>query len=192
MKYKNLIYLKLLIIIKISLSFQISSIIPVKKILLTDDIKIISFNKYLYWNINSKGYGIKFDNNSNISLIPFNLFKNIFNSYRELEDVNPIIRKYENGIQEIIINTNDFYGFQIIHFILENTSISIPLKYFLVKKNNELEEDKEQEYSICFLTKESQEYIIFGEDLIKLMNIEFLEDNDFIIHNDEFIYKFDE
>ena len=194
MKYQNIFYtIFFLKIIKLAFSSnQISPIIPVKRTLLTDDIKSLNFSKYLYLEIDSKGYGIIFNNTSNISLIPYNLFNYIFYSYRQLEDVNPTIKKYENNIQEIIINTNDFYGFQIIHFILENISISIPLKYFLVKKNIKIEEDKEPEYGICFLSRENQEYIIFGKDLLEIMNIEFKENNNIIIHNDEFIYNFEE
>ena len=49
-----------------------------------------------------------------------------------------------------------------------------------------------KQYSIRFLTKKDQEYIIFGRDLIEIMDIEFKDENNFIIHNNEFITKLNE
>jgi hypothetical protein len=64
--------------------------------------------------------------------------------------------------------------------------ISIPIKYFLIgKEENEL-------YGLVFLTKENQEYIEFGKNLIDVMNIEFPDEKNFVIHNEEFIIKFKE
>ena len=182
-----------LIIIKISLSSnQISSIIPVKKILITDNVKILSISKISKYNLNSVGFGIKFDNTSNVSYVPYNLFRDIAYTFKFIEDSNPTIKKM-NGTQELTIKTNYFYGFEIIHFILENIGITIPLKYYYIKKETRKDnDDEEQEYGMVFLTKEDQEYIIFGNNLIEPMNIEFRDENNFIIHNDEFISKLDE
>jgi len=182
-----------LIIIKISISSnQISSIIPVKKILITDDVKTLSLSRISKYDLNSIGYGIKFDSTSNVSYVPYNLFGNIAYTFKFIEDSNPTIKKY-NGTQELTIKTNYFYGFEIIHFILENIGITIPLKYYLIKKETKKENvDDEQEYGMVFLTKEDQENIIFGNNLIEQMNIEFKDENNFIIHNEEFISKLDE
>ena len=182
-----------LIIIKLSLSSNLNSlIIPVKKILITDDVKTLSFTRISKYNLNSKGYGIKFDNTSNTSFVPYNLFRDIVYTFRFIDDSNPSIKKY-NGTQELTIKTNYFYGFEIIHFILENMGITIPLKYYLMKKETIKEDDdEEQEYGMVFLTKEDQENIIFGSNLIELMKIEFTDENNFIIHNEEFISKLDE
>ena len=192
--FSNFLYIIIsLIIINLSLSSnQISSIIPVKKILIADDVKTLSLSKISRYNLNSIGFGIKFDNTSNISYVPYNLFRDIAYTFKFIEDSYPTIKKM-NGTQELIIKTNYFYGFEIIHFILENIGITIPLKYYLIKKETKKEDDdEEQEYSMVFLTKEDQENIIFGSNLIKLMNIEFKNENNFIIHNDEFISKLDE
>ena len=182
-----------LIIIKISLSSnQISSIIPVKKILITDDVKTLSISRISKYNLNSVGFGIKFDNTSNVSYVPYNLFRDIAYTFKFIEDSNPTIKKM-NGIQELTVKTNYFYGFEIIHFILENIGITIPLKYYLIKKETRKDnDDEEQEYGMVFLTKEDQEYIIFGKNLIEPMKMEFKGENNFIIHNDEFISKLDE
>ena len=182
-----------LIIIKISLSSnQISSIIPVKKILITDDVKTLSISRISKYNLNSVGFGIKFDNTSNVSYVPYNLFRDIAYTFKFIEDSNPTIKKM-NGIQELTVKTNYFYGFEIIHFILENIGITIPLKYYYIKKETRKDnDDEEQEYGMVFLTKEDQEYIIFGKNLIEPMNMEFKDENNFIIHNDEFISKLDE
>ena len=182
-----------LIIIKISLSSnQISSIIPVKKILITDDVKTLSISRISKYNLNSVGFGIKFDNTSNVSYVPYNLFRDIAYTFKFIEDSNPTIKKM-NGTQELTIKTNYFYGFEIIHFILENIGITIPLKYYYIKKETRKDnDDEEQEYGMVFLTKEDQEYIIFGKNLIEPMNMEFKDENNFIIHNDEFISKLDE
>ena len=182
-----------LIIIKISLSSnQISSIIPVKKILITDDVKTLSISRISKYNLNSVGFGIKFDNTSNVSYVPYNLFRDIAYTFKFIEDSNPTIKKM-NGTQELTIKTNYFYGFEIIHFVLENIGITIPLKYYLIKKETKKDnDDEEQEYGMVFLTKEDQEYIIFGNNLIEPMNMEFRDENNFIIHNDEFISKLDE
>jgi hypothetical protein len=182
-----------LIIIKISISSnEISSIIPVKKILITDDVKTLSISRISKYNLNSVGFGIKFDNTSNVSYVPYNLFRDIAYTFKFIEDSNPTIKKM-NGIQELTVKTNYFYGFEIIHFILENIGITIPLKYYFIKKETRKDnDDEEQEYGMVFLTKEDQEYIIFGKNLIEPMNMEFKDENNFIIYNDEFISKLDE
>ena len=81
---------------------------------------------------------------------------------------------------------NLYYGFETIHFIFEDYGITIPLHYFLIEK------DETQKYGLRFLTVENQEYIIFGKDLIELMDIEFIDKNHINIKNDEFISKMDE
>ena len=61
-----------LIIIKLSLSSnQTSPLIPVKKILITDDVKTLSLSRISRYNLNSIGFGIKFDNTSNVSYVPY-------------------------------------------------------------------------------------------------------------------------
>ena len=77
-------------------------------------------------------------------------------------------------------------NFEITHFILENFGISIPFKYFYI------EIQKGQEYKLRFKTKVDQEYIEFGKDLIDVMNIEFKDEKNVIIHNEEFLTKIED
>ena len=61
--------------------------------------------------------------------------------------------------------------------------IVIPLDVmFTLNSNNE--------YVFRFKGKKDAEYIVFGKDLIELMNIEFKSNNYFEIHNKNFIVKF--
>ena len=85
----------------------------------------------------------------------------------------------------MIVYATLYYGFETPHFLFETFGISIPTKYYLIEKG------ESQRYGIIFMTKEDQEYIVFGKDLIDVMEIEFKDENNFIIHNDEFISKFD-
>lgn len=169
-------------------SFKISGslIIPVKKIIFTNNIRQLPSGSNIQWNLESKGYGILFNEKSDISLIPYNLFLDIYKYFFGDENVGTFIKTHQNGTEELIIDAY-FEGdnYETTHFILENFGISIPFKYFYV-------EIESQEYSLKFLTKKNQEYIEFGKDLIDAMKIEFKDEKNFIIHNEEFITKIDE
>ena len=189
MKYHFLFFNLIILYLIIKLSFSSihnQTIFPLKKIILTDDLNKFGLTNNIRLDLEPIGCGITFNNNSNISLIPFNLFSTIYFFYKGFEDVMSVIKKDKDGNQELIVYANLDYGFETFHFIFENFGISIPLKYFLIEK------DEEQKYGIRFLTNENQEYISFGKDLIELMDIEFVDNNNFIIHNDEFISKMDE
>ena len=166
-------------------SIQISSIFPVNKILLTGNLNKLDLATNLKYYIDPKGYGIIFNNTSNVSLIPNNLFDELTAYYKSFEDIIVGYQTYENGLKELIVYATLYYGFETPHFIFETFGISIPTKYYLIEKG------ESQRYGIIFMTKEDQEYIVFGKDLIDIMKIEFKDENNFIIHNDEFISKFD-
>ena len=167
-------------------SIEIPSFIPPKKIILIDNLNKMYNSYHLKYNIGSIGYGVYFNYNSNISLIPINLFTNIRSFFKSYDDIYSQTKYYENGTQEFIIYANLLYGFETIHFIFENFGISIPLKYFLVEK------EETEKYGIRFLTSENQENITFGKDLIDLMDIEFKDDKYIVINNEEFISKMDD
>ena len=180
----------IIIITKIKLSFlsiEISSIFPVYRIVLSEDISKLGSNNYIRCDLESKGYGLIFNNNLNISLIPFNLFNSIREYYKNIEEISIKPINEENEYQEILLWANIDIGIDTIHFALENFGISIPIKYFFIEKDKKM-----KQYSIRFLTKKDQEYIIFGRDLIEIMDIEFKDENNFIIHNNEFITKLNE
>ena len=177
----------LIIINEFSLSFiDSSNIFPVNKIILAEDMSKILLPYKIKHDLNSIGYGITFNYSSNISLIPMNLFQDIQLFFKSFEDIAVMINENKNGNKEILIYANLYYGIETIHFIFENFGISIPFNYFLIEK------DKVQLYGIVFQTNENQEYITFGKDLIDIMGVEFNEQNNFIIKNEEFYTKFDE
>ena len=163
-----------------------SFILPIRKIFLTEDINRIDSIRSPKYDLDSIGYGITFNNNSNISLIPLTLYQNIKVFYKSYEEIVVEETQIKNGNKEIIIYANIDYGLETIFFIFENFGISIPLKYFLIEK------DMIQKYGIRFQTNEKQEYITFGKDLIDIMDIKFNENHNLIINNEEFLIKFDD
>ena len=183
-KTYNIIIILLITGLSLS-SIQISSIFPVNKILLTGNLNKLDLATNLKYYIDPKGYRIIFNNTSNVSLIPNNLFDELTAYYKSFEDIIVGYQTYENGLKELIVYATLYYGFETPHFIFETFGISIPTKYYLIEKG------ESQRYGIIFMTKEDQEYIVFGKDLIDVMEIEFKDENNYIIHNDEFISKFD-
>ena len=182
-------YSTIILIIIFQLSYSSNESIPVykvKRIILTDSINNFNSPYNIRCDIESKGYGVTFNYNSNISLIPYNLFERLFEFYKSYEDIYTNIMQLDNGIKELIIYANIEYGFETIHFIFEKFGISIPLQYYLVDK------EEIQKFGIRFLSKEDQQYISFGKDLIDVMNIEIKDDNSFIVNNDDFISKMDD
>ena len=152
-----------------------SYIFPIKKIIFTSNIKNLCDTKNIQWNYEAKGYGIFFNQESNISLIPYNLFNDILSYFESDEYLITKVKKLENGIQEIEIVANfENEDYETTHFILEKSGISIPFKYFYIKKSIE------QTYGLVFKTRENQEYIEFGKDLIEAMNIEFKDEKNFL------------
>ena len=128
MKLKILFnFLNILILIKIikliDSSVQTTSIFPVNKIILTEDLNKLYLSSNIRCDIESKGYGIIFNNNYNISLIPFNLFNRIRCFFKEFEDIFVETKHYENELQELTIYPNLIYGFETIHFIFINFGI---------------------------------------------------------------------
>ena len=163
---------------------QISSIFPIKKILLSQELSKLDLYTNIKVNLGTKGYGLIFNNNSNISLIPYYLFDQLVAHYKSFEDVivAPINTEKENMELVIYAYIKDY---EFLHFILENMDISIPLKYYLTEKKEE-----SQKYGMRFFSRKDQEYIVFGKDLIDLMEVEFKGENNFTIHNSEFISTF--
>ena len=178
----------LFIVIKLSTSsIEVSSIIPVYKIMLAKDLNHLDKNPYLNWELDSKGIGIIFDKTSKESYIPMSLFERIELFYQIYDDMLQQTKKYENKTRELIVYANLERGYEDIHFALEFIGISIPLKYLFVDKGEQFEEKRR--YGLRFLTRENQEHIIFGKDLIEIMDIEFKDENNFIICNKEFVSK---
>ena len=169
-----------------SFKVSFSLIVPIKKIIFTTNIRDLYSKLNIQWNLESKGYGIFFNEKSDISLIPYNLYLDISNYFLADENIKIFVKPHKNGTEELIFNANfEDENPETMHFILENFGISIPFKYFYIEK-------KHQEYSLRFLTKKDQEYIEFGKDLIDFIKIEFKDEKNFVIHNEEFLTKIDE
>ena len=88
-----------------------------------------------------------------------------------------------NGLQVLITHIFNPVCFPAVNFILDDRAIKIPTEFLFKKKDV---------YEFVFLMKENQDKIVFGKDLIDLMNIEFIN-NGIIIHNKtfEFTINFD-
>ena len=174
-------------------SVDISSAIPVYRIMLTSDINNLDIKPYLNWEIGSKGYGIVFNKTSEKSYVPIALFERIQIFYQIYDEILQQTHLYKNGTRELIVYANLERGYEDIHFALEFIGISIPLEYLFVEKedNSKFKLKDRKKYGLRFLTRENQEFIVFGKDMIELMDIELINENDFIIHNTNFITKVD-
>ena len=177
--------IKILLIISIYFSLIKSiNIYALHNLIITSDInsKNMTSINYLYFSINTKGVGIIFDYNSEINLIPYHLIKQI-KKYVEiyLLDGYSFLKEKENEYQELV-----FYGymFRIIsfNFITDNIGITFPNNVLFPKDPNSI-----GQFSFAFLSKEDQDNIIIGRNLIDLMKIEFNDKNEFIINNSSFI-----
>jgi len=174
-------------------SIDISSSIPVYRIMLAKDINNLDINPCLNWEIGSKGNGIIFNKTSEKSYVPFALFERIEIFYQIYDEILQQTHIYKNGTRELIVYANLERGYEDIHFALEFIGISIPLECLFVEKeeNSKFRLKDRKKYGLRFLTRENQEFIVFGRDMIELMNIELINENDFIIHNTNFITKVD-
>ena len=186
-KISQNLYIMVLIIKLLISSAQTSSIIPIYKIILTDDINNLEpKNSFLNLYIDYKGMGFIFDNNSEISIMPMDLFNEIKKFYFDgYSNVLYFETKIRDEYKELILS--DFSDkIERAHFILEDKGIIIPINE-LFRKNDK------GEYGFIFLGDEKGENIIFGKDLIKRMDVEFKENSDdYVIHNEDFIIKIKE
>ena len=179
----------LLIINLFSFSFsKTSSIIPLYKIILTENISHLEINDIYNFRIQIKGNGIIINNSSDINIMPMHIFTQIFKFYQGCyDDILAKIIKVENDYSEFTMVAN-LSNKETIHFILEEKGITIPIQQLFVLKDEEA-----HLYSFRFLAKEEEENIIFGKDLIELMNIDFKDNNqNFVINNDDYISKIED
>ena len=163
----------------VSLIQKISSypIYEVHRIIINDNLNNMEKATYQF---SFKGMILTFDPSLNYSLIPIQIENEIKNGfYTIVEYSEPYEKDIGNGFQALITHIYDPICFSAINFILDDKGIRIPKEYFFRKKDV---------YEFIFLMKENQDKIIFGKDLIDLMEIEFINNNnDFIIHNKDFV-----
>ena len=114
----NALYIFLYFILLLN-QVESSHIVPIKKIILTNNIKNMCGDKTIVWTLESNGYEIKFNEESDISLIPYNLFEDIQKFYEADEQISLLLKKYENGTEEIIIDAyfDNKNGKQLILFL---------------------------------------------------------------------------
>ena len=146
----------------------------VHRIIMSDD--LMEKSSYQFFH---KGMILSFDPSLNYSLIPFQIENEIKNGfYTIVEFSEPYEKDIGNGFQVLITHIFNPICFPAVNFILDDRAIKIPTKFLFRKKDV---------YEFVFLMKENQDKIVFGKDLIDLMNIEFIN-NGFVIHNKTFEY----
>jgi len=141
---------------------------------------ITQMDKASYY-FRTKSLILTFDPYSNISSIPLLIHNEIKQGFYTIyPGTEPYEKDLKNGYQAFISHHYDEYCFPAVNFILSDRSITIPSKYLFKKKGV---------FEFVFLINENQDKIIIGKDLIDLMNVEFINDNEFYIHNKEFVIK---
>ena len=169
------IFLILLITLLINeiISYQLYQ---VHRIIMSDDLNDMEKSSYQFFH---KGMILSFDPSLNYSLIPLQIENEIKNGfYTIVEFSEPYEKEIGNGLQVLITHIFNPVCFPAVNFILDDRAIKIPTEFLFKKKNV---------YEFVFLMKENQDKIVFGKDLIDLMNIEFIN-NGFVIHNKTFEY----
>ena len=178
-----LLIINILFFCKISNSISLTSeIFPIYKIIISQNLNQLDTNNYNLILNDIKGIGLIFDPNSKINLMPMHLMKHINKYFEHFEEVIPDLIPKDNGYSELILNYY-YGGTESFHLIMENTGISIPfgeIFAFLYEENI---------HKFKFLTKENQENIIIGKDLIELMDVDLKDVNKFVINNEKYISK---
>ena len=163
------------------ITFLINEIISyplyqVHRIIMSDDLNDMEKSSYQFFH---KGMILSFDPSLNYSLIPLQIENEIKNGfYTIVEFSEPYEKDIGNGFQVLITHIFNPICFPAVNFILDDRAIKIPTEFLFRKKDV---------YEFVFLMKENQDKIVFGKDLIDLMNIEFIN-NGFVIHNKTFEY----
>ena len=182
--YVLLIAFIIILINKISFSLcKKSKILPVYKIALSQNLSQINKNSNYNLIVNDlKGIGLIFDSDSEINLIPQQLMKYIELYYNHFEETITNFIPKEDGYIEFILQ---FYygGTESLHFIFENTGISLPI--------NDLLKYEESLHKFKFMTKDNQENIIIGKVLIEVLGIDLNDLNNFIV-NEKYISKIED
>ena len=151
-------------------------IYQVHRIIMSDDLNDMEKSSYQFFH---KGMILSFDPSLNYSLIPLQIENEIKNGfYTIVEFSEPYEKDIGNGFQVLITHIFNPICFPAVNFILDDRAIKIPTEFLFRKKDV---------YEFVFLMKENQDKIVFGKDLIDLMNIEFTN-NGFVVHNKTFEY----
>ena len=168
------------------LMFQLSnilSLIPITKIIIGGDLK--SLNRYNL-RYDASGIFLKFDFDSEISFLPYEIYKIIISDYVLSDYVPCDEKKIEvNGIEyeTFRCDSEGIHLFTNFYLITEKYAIKINSENLFNFMNND--------YYFRFLSLRNVENIIIDKNLSDLMKVE-LNNNDFIIRNESFIYQFED
>ena len=180
-----------LIFIFMSSSIGTMPISEVYKVILSQNINdkgtksIQLYNIYLIMNL--KGLALTFDNDLEISLMPINLFQQISKFYMETYQSTCFFQtKMRDSDGYELTLDGECRDLETVHYILKDKGISIPINE-LFKKNGD-----NQYYSFAFVGKDNIDKIVFGKNLIEKMDIEFIDNHNYLIHNEDFITKIEE
>jgi len=152
----------------------------------TSEEDIIS-KRYYYYTLNTKGVGLVLDYNSEKNFIPYFLLRQIKRILGfKISECYSYFNKTEEGYEELII-----YSFKnktiSFHMITQNFGITIPNEILFPNV-----ESKNGINRFLFYSEKDKENIIFGKNLIDLMNIQIKSNGEFIINNSDFLTKIKE
>ena len=174
--------MKILFLLSLQLCY-ILSLIPVIKIIITDNL-----NEFYSFDLryDTSGIFLDFDNDSELSFIPYEIYKIIENKY--INDV------YACEGRKIVINNNEYEGFICYSGALSffKNWYLITEKYVIKIKSSKLFVLKDEYYFFRFVSSRNVENIIIDKQLSDSMKVELLGNDDFIIHNEEYIYQFED
>ena len=160
----------------------ISTLIPTLKFIISENLNDLSSIDLRY---DTSGMFLDFDNNSEVSFIPYEIYKIITDKYTNKE----LCEK-----KEIVVNDNQYETFWCYPGALgffRNINL-ITEKYAIKISSSSLFIYKDDNYYFRFVSSRNVENFIFGKKLINLMKIEFLDNDDFIINNKECIHQFED
>ena len=168
-----------LILVQVSISLPL---IPVSKFILSDNFNDMKFYDLRY---DITGTYLTFDQEAEFSFLPYEIYYIIENYATGSEEVDCTDKKIEiNGIQynAFWCEESSFQMFDDINLITEKYSIKIPSSEFFVVYN--------EKYYFRFISSKNVEHIVLDKELINFMDIEFLDNDDYIIHNEKCINEF--
>ena len=161
------------------------SLTKVSRVIISNNI-----NKLYFYNTKREIFGtyLTFDKNAEFSFLPYEIFSILSNYIIQSDDIlcdkskiNINNTEYEAFIcdKEVsgILKEDILYLLENINFITNKYAIKIPHEMLFILKDG-------SNY-LRFVSSRNVEHIVLDKELIDLMNVEFLNNDNFIIHNKE-------
>ena len=169
---------KILFLISIQVSISLP-LIPVSKLILCNFVNSI---KYYDLRYDITGTYLTFDKEAEFSFFPYEIY-NVIKSYAPgIDEVYCSDKKIDVNETEytaLWCENNPSKLFSDINILTEKYSMKIPSSEMFVIYNGQ--------YYLRFLSSKNVEHIVLDKELISFMNVEFLDNNDYIIHNEKCI-----